>query len=147
MSSPLFNEMETALQELRAQQDRIREATEQAEKETTTATSKDRMISATVDHRQRLVGLKFTGTRYRNMAPAELASRITEVVLQAQEEATGKSMAVFTQFMPSGFGGGLTDVLNGEIDLDRMFDDAVREAEAADAEMKGADAKGEDGNG
>ena len=44
------------------------------------------MVSATVDSRGVLVGLKFNTTRYRTMAPAQLAAAITEVVEQANAE-------------------------------------------------------------
>ena len=130
MSSPLFNQMENALADLREQQERIREAQERAEKETTTVSSKDRSISATVDHRQRLTGLKFSGTRYRTMAPAELANKIVELVRQAQDEASQKSITTYSAMAPAGFGSALTEMVNGEFDLDKMFDEAVREADS-----------------
>lgn len=142
MSSPLFNQMENALADLREQQERIRQAQERAEQETTTVSSKDRSISATVDHRQRLTGLKFSGTRYRTMAPAELASKIVELVRQAQDEANQKSIAVYSAMAPAGFGSALTEMVNGEFDLDEMFDEAVREADGmADVadDVEGAD--------
>ncbi|MFI0469574.1 YbaB/EbfC family nucleoid-associated protein [Saccharopolyspora sp. 5N102] len=132
MSSPLFNEMEAAMAELRAQQDKIREAQEQAQKETTSATSKDRMITVTVDHQQRLTAVKFDGTRYRSLAPAELANRIVELVREAQEDAAGKALAMFAQLAPTGLGSGITDVMGGDFDLDRMFDEAVRQAREMD---------------
>ncbi len=139
MSSPLFNQMENALADLREQQERIREAQERAEEETTTVSSKDRSISATVDHRQRLTGLRFSGTRYRTMAPAELANRIVELVRQAQDEASQKSIATYSAMAPAGFGAALTEMVNGEFDLDKMFDEAVREADS----MSGAADEGE----
>lgn len=128
MSSPLYNEMEAALQDLRAQQANIRQAQQRLEAETTTVTTKDRMLTATVDHRQRLTGLKFSADRYRNLAPAELANRIVEVVQQAQQEAGDKSVSIFADLAPTGFGPGIPDMINGVFDLDRMFDDAVQEA-------------------
>ncbi|MEV6229741.1 YbaB/EbfC family nucleoid-associated protein [Saccharopolyspora shandongensis] len=132
MSSPLFNEMEAAMAELRAQQAKIRDAQEQTQKETTSATSKDRMITVTVDHQQRLTAVRFDGTRYRSLAPAELANRIVELVREAQEDAAGKALAMFAQLAPTGFGSDIADVMGGDFDLDRMFDEAVRQASEMD---------------
>ncbi|MBB5152469.1 DNA-binding protein YbaB [Saccharopolyspora phatthalungensis] len=121
--------METALQELQSQQKRIREAQEQVEKETTSFRTKDRMITATVDHRQRLTGLKLSGSRYRSLAPAELASRIVEAVQTAQDEAAKKSMDVFNQLAPTGVGLPIGEIFNGDFDLKQMFEEAVKTAE------------------
>ncbi|PFG98344.1 intein [Saccharopolyspora erythraea NRRL 2338] len=126
----MFNDMEAALEELRAQQKRIKEAKEQAEKETTSFRTKDRMITATVDHKQRLTELKLSGSRYRSMAPDELASRIVEAVQSAQDEAAKKSTDAFAKLQPTASGFQLGDMFNGNFDLDRMFDEAVRMAEA-----------------
>ncbi|MGI8306470.1 YbaB/EbfC family nucleoid-associated protein [Saccharopolyspora hattusasensis] len=129
MSSPMFDELEAALEELRSQQKRIREAQQEAEQETTSFRTKDRMISAVVDHKLRLTELKLSGTRYRNLAPAELAGRIVEAVQAAQDEAAKKSMDVFTQLAPTASGSQFGEVLNTEFDLDRMFEEAVRIAQ------------------
>ncbi len=128
MSSPLHNELESALAGLRAQHQRIRAAQDRIDAQTTTHTSKDRMVAATVDSRQRLTGLTLSGTRYRRLAPAELASRIVQAVAAAQEEAAGKSRNVLAELAPAGFGPGLADLVNGDLDIERIFDEAVQAA-------------------
>ena len=128
MSAHLHNEMESALAELRAQQARIRELHDRIENQCTTMRSKDRMITATVDNSNRLIELELSGSRYRSLAPAELAARIVETVRSAQDAAASTVKDVLTELIPGGFGPGLGALVNGDFDLDRMFDEAVRDA-------------------
>ncbi|MGW3652426.1 YbaB/EbfC family nucleoid-associated protein [Streptomyces sp. NPDC000878] len=52
-----------------------------------TATSKDRLVSATVDARGSVTELKFHTTRYRAMAPTELSAVLLDTIGRAQREA------------------------------------------------------------
>ena len=127
MSAPLQDRMESALAELRAQHDKIREFGDAMAARKTEVTSKNRMISATVDSQGRLVDLRFKGNRYRNLAPTELSALVVETVTKAQATASNETMAAAAALVPEGFGfPGLT---GGELDLDEMFDAAVRLAE------------------
>jgi len=94
---------------------------------TTSVTSKNRMVAATVDSSGRLVELAFKGNRYRNLPPAELSALVVETVAKAQQAASKEAMAAAADLIPEGFGfPGLT---GGDVDLDGMFDAAVRLAE------------------
>ena len=127
MSTPLQERMESTLAELRAQQQKIRDFGASMAAQTTALTSKNRMVSATVDSRGTLTELAFKGSRWRNLAPAELAALIVETVARAQETASKQAMKAAAGLMPAGFGfAGLT---GGDLDLDGMFDAAVRLAE------------------
>ena len=57
-----------------------------------TARSKRRQVSAIVDSRGELLELKFHGTGYRNLAPAELADIIVSTVREACASATSSCM-------------------------------------------------------
>ena len=101
---------------------------------TGSATSKDRMVTATVDGRGRLVDLDLAGTRYRRLAPAELTARIVETVRAAQEDAAHATATMLTGLLPDGLG----MPVDGEFDLEAMFDAAVTAARAtADTTQEG----------
>ena len=124
MSQPAGDEMEAALASLRAQQERIQQAHGQIKAIFGTSTSKDRMVSATVDARGRLTDLRIAGSRYRQMAPAELSDRIVETVRSAQDQAAREALSMFSGLAPSG----MLSVLNGGFDFESMFDAAVETA-------------------
>jgi hypothetical protein len=121
MSDQPYDGMEAALSKLRAETARIREAGEQMNAVTGSSTTKDRMVTATVDNQGRLTDLKLRGTRYRQMAPSELATRIVETVREAQEIAARESAGMLAGLLPAGLG----IPIGGEFDLDAMFDAAV----------------------
>ena len=126
MTNPLRYDATSALAELRAQQAKIKAAGSALAIAETTATSKDKTIEATVNAQGRLLGLKFRGERYRDLAPAELANKVVEVVRQAQSDAATAAMAAFAGLLP----GGMPDLnTEGGFDFDAMFDDAVEKAQ------------------
>jgi hypothetical protein len=128
MSTPLSQQLESALANLRVQQTRIRAASEQLSKATGTATSKDRTIEATVDSRGKLTGLSLKGTGYRKLAPAEFTARIVETVRSAQDAVASRAAEALTGLMPAGLGLdiGPTMSADGSWDIDAMFEAAAR---------------------
>ena len=108
---------------------------------TGSSTSKDKMVTATVDSQGRLVGLTLKGTRYRQLAPAELTSRIVETVRAAQELAARESASMLAGLLPAGLG----MPLDGNFDLDAMFDAAVNAAAEPLFAKETAPEKGESG--
>ncbi|GAA3014385.1 YbaB/EbfC family nucleoid-associated protein [Actinokineospora diospyrosa] len=130
MSTPLHNELATALAELRQQQERIATAVDTVANATTTVATEDRMVEATVDGQGKLIELKFTGRRWRDLAPKELASRLVDTIAKAQEQSAKSSAAVFAGLMPGEVAPSMFDLsdpaaLNAEIGA--MFDKAVKE--------------------
>jgi hypothetical protein len=73
------------------------------------------------------VELAFTGNRYRSLPPAELSALVVETVTRAQETASKESMAAAADLIPEGFG--FPGLAGGDVDLEGMFDAAVRLAE------------------
>ncbi len=129
MSTPLHEQMETALADLRAQQARIQGASEQLAKTTGKATSKDRSVEAVVDNKGTLTSLKLKGTGYRKLAPAELAAKIVETVRAAQDAAAAQASEWLAGLMPTGLGFGLgptAPAADGTWDIDAMFGAAAR---------------------
>ncbi len=129
MSSALHQQMEAALADLRVQQARIRSVSDQLKKATSTSTSKDRTIEATVDSQGKLTAVKLKGTGYRKRAPAEFAAQIVEAVRSAQDFAARQAADVLTGIMPAGLGLGLGSgpgrPFDGDRDIDAMFDAAA----------------------
>jgi DNA-binding protein YbaB len=121
-------DMRSAIAELRAEQARIQSVGEQMNRLTGSASSADRMVTATVDSQGRLVDLKLTGKRYRQLAPAELTGRIVATVRAAQENAARQASDALADLLPAGLG----LPVNGEFDLDAMFDAAVSAALATE---------------
>ena len=126
MSSPF--DMESALAELRQSQQRIQDAARSMTDTTASASSTDRMVEATVDGNGRLVGMKISGARYRQIAPAELSERIVRAVREAQDEAARRSAEAMASMMPAGLD--LDQLLSGDLDLDGMFALAASELDA-----------------
>lgn len=121
---------QAALADLRAEQARIKAAADRMTSVTGSATSKDRMITATVDSQGRLVDLKLAGTRYRQLSPKELTSRIVQTVRSAQDEAARMAVTMMNELLPPGLG----IPVDGDFDLDAMFDAAVASVRPAEAD-------------
>ena len=127
MFSSFENEMSGALGELRAKQEEIAAALAKMQEATATATSKDRMLKATVDGQGRLTELAFNGTRWREMAPKELGAKIVEVVADAQRgaaEATGELMG---GLVPAGMD--LEELRSAGPDLEAMMNSAIADVD------------------
>lgn len=69
-----------AMQAFEGQQRKLAELQEKMNEDSTTVRSKDRSLSMTFDGRGELTEMKFLGTKFRSMAPAELAHLIVETV-------------------------------------------------------------------
>lgn len=103
MTTPLHERMEAALAGFSAQQEKLRALEKRVGDTSATAHGKNRMMSATVDHSGRLTALVFEGTRFRSMAPKELAAAIVETIQQAQRDAQAQGFAAAREFMPDTF--------------------------------------------
>ncbi|MFE0022692.1 YbaB/EbfC family nucleoid-associated protein [Amycolatopsis sp. NPDC059021] len=90
MHTRLQDQLNQAIAELTEQQKAIDECQRHLTGQSTSVLSKDRMLSATVDVQGGLSKLEFHDTRYRSMAPAELADAITKVVAEARREMLGQ---------------------------------------------------------
>ena len=123
MFSSFENQMTEAMRELREKQGEIASALGKLNEATATATSKDRMLTATVDGQGKLTELAFNGKRWREMAPKELGAKIVEVVGQAQEQAALKTSELMGGLVPAGLD--LEQLRTVGPDLESMIDDAI----------------------
>jgi DNA-binding protein YbaB len=134
VSQPEFD-LNEAITGLRAEQSRIQAATEHMSSITGSAVSKDRMVTATVDSQGRLVDLKLEGTRYRKLSPAELTARIVATVREAQDDAARAAASALSGLLPDGLG----MPVDGDFDLEAMFDAAVSAVTATENPQDGSD--------
>lgn len=126
MFSPLHNEMNDAIGQLRARQEQLTTALGKVEAVAASATTKDRSIKATVDGQGRLTELAFTGQRWREMAPKELCAKIVEVVADAQGKAAASVHELMAGLIPDGVD--LDRLRETGPDLDAMIDSAIADA-------------------
>lgn len=108
---------EAALQTLAEERDRLGRMHERMAQGTTT-TSKDRMLSVAVNARGEILKLTFHNTRYRQMAPAELAALVTETIAAARAESLTQLTDVAGDEVLPGIS--FQDLAGGRVDLERM---------------------------
>jgi DNA-binding protein YbaB len=127
----LINE---ATQELRRQQEQLQKARDKLENTTTKVRSKDGMVTVVLDARGQLASIAFNTQKFRRMAPAELGSILVETIVRAQAESRERVLSAFKDFIPKGleFTGGIA----AKPDLNKMFDEAVRQSEELLAEQE-----------
>jgi DNA-binding protein YbaB len=116
-----------ATAEMRRQQERLRAVSSQLQEVKTKITSKDGMITLTLDGRGEVSSIAFNTVKFRRMAPAELGAALVEVIGQARSQAREQVMKAYRPFIPNGLG--MDDFLSGKGDPSRILDDAVRRAE------------------
>ncbi|MFC4852602.1 YbaB/EbfC family nucleoid-associated protein [Actinophytocola glycyrrhizae] len=126
MFSPLHNELNDAIGELRARQEQLATAFGKVGEVAASATTKDRLVRATVDGQGRLTELAFKGQRWREMAPKELCAKIVEVVADAQGKAAASVQELMTGLIPDGVD--LGRLRETGPDLDAMIDSAIADA-------------------
>lgn len=79
---------------------RLDEVGELWKTETTTVRAKDQSFSMTFDGRGDLTNIVFSGTRYRAMAPAELASLLVSTLQAGRLQSLEKVAAIMADSMP-----------------------------------------------
>jgi DNA-binding protein YbaB len=119
--------IQQATAELRRQQADLMAARAKLEDASTKVTSKDRMVTVVLDMRGQVGSITFHSQKFRRIAPAELGSILVETITRAQEECRERVMRAYRPFVPSGLN--LRDMMAGKTDLNKMFEDAIREAD------------------
>ncbi|MFF4168847.1 YbaB/EbfC family nucleoid-associated protein [Streptomyces sp. NPDC001744] len=100
MSNPLEERLAEALAEFEETRARLDEAAAEAARISVTVTSKDRTVEATVGAQGELTGLRFPTSRYRTMAPAELANVLMGTIASARSQAASRLLDVYRPFGP-----------------------------------------------
>ncbi|MFJ2592317.1 YbaB/EbfC family nucleoid-associated protein [Streptomyces erythrochromogenes] len=100
MSNPLEERLAEALAEFEETRGRLDAAAAQAAAISVTVTAKDRAVEATVGAQGELTGLRFPTSRYRTMAPAELANVVMTTISSARAKAASQLLDIYRPFGP-----------------------------------------------
>ncbi|AWZ05304.1 MULTISPECIES: YbaB/EbfC family nucleoid-associated protein [unclassified Streptomyces] len=100
MSNPLEERLAEALAEFEETRGRLDAAAAEAAAISVTVTAKDRAVEATVGAQGELTGLRFPTSRYRTMAPAELANVVMTTIASARAQAASQLLDVYRPFGP-----------------------------------------------
>lgn len=88
--------MTQMLEEARAAQHKIDDASRKLKALSVTATTKDRTLAATVDAAGTVTDLKFSGRAWRELPPADLAKKIVAIIAQAQNDVRAEAEALMS---------------------------------------------------
>jgi DNA-binding protein YbaB len=91
-------QIELAMASLQEQQTRMAAAARELQAATASVTSKDRMVTAKVGAQGQVIALTFHTTAYRAMAPAQLATVLTDVLNEARAEIGDRVTATMGSF-------------------------------------------------
>ncbi|MFC8448890.1 YbaB/EbfC family nucleoid-associated protein [Kitasatospora sp. NPDC057223] len=145
MSFSFAEQLESVMAEMMEQQARMLAAQQELQAATASAMSKDRMVTAKVGPQGEVVSLTFHTSDYRTMAPAQLATVLTDVLNEARArmgEQVMKSMSAF-----EGVGDLLRESLTGPTDLDEVLAPLIAMRPQRGEGLKPARTKQEDFNG
>ncbi|MCX2731502.1 YbaB/EbfC family DNA-binding protein [Saccharopolyspora sp. NFXS83] len=115
-----FQDLDAAMAALEEEQRKLAEISQVRQNETTTVQAKDRSLEMIFDGGGELAELKFNGTKYRNMAPAQLA----HVIVETLQQGRAQSMAKMTDLMGSDVlpGIDLAGLATGKVDPSSVID-------------------------
>ncbi|MBD0671491.1 YbaB/EbfC family nucleoid-associated protein [Streptomyces sp. CBMA156] len=119
MSFSYAEQIEQAMAALAEQQVKMAEAAKELQAATASATTKDRMVTATVGAQGQVVSLVFHTTAYRSMAPAQLGTVLADVLNTARADLGERMTERMGAF--SGLGETLRASMTGGTELDELF--------------------------
>ncbi|MEV8095067.1 YbaB/EbfC family nucleoid-associated protein [Kitasatospora sp. NPDC085879] len=119
MTFSYAEQIEQAMATMAEQHSRMAAAAKELEAATASATSKDRLVTATVGAQGQVVSLVFHTDAYRTMAPTELGAAITEVLNTARADLGERIATRMTAF--SGLGEALRASMTEGTELDELF--------------------------
>jgi DNA-binding protein YbaB len=128
MSAQPHESFQEAVNELRRSQERLRSLRGEMQSKATKVTSKDGMVTVTLDGRSELTSIAFNTAKFRRMAPAELSAVLVETINRARSEGRARVIGAYRSMFPNGMD--LDAIMTGKFSADTMFDDTVRRAEA-----------------
>ncbi|MFE0699688.1 YbaB/EbfC family nucleoid-associated protein [Streptomyces sp. NPDC058872] len=142
MALNLESIVQDAMSALHDHRDKMLAAKRELDAATASATSKDRMVSATVGPQGQVVSMTFHTKAYQSMAPAELAAVLVSVLNEARADMGGQVIEHIKGFQD--FGGHLRSVagLSGmPADMDALLAPLRAMRPAFDSEEAQAAAK------
>lgn len=118
VGSPLGEQLGEAMNELIAFQGKLSAARGEAEEATVSVLSKDRSLTVVIAGKGNLRELKFHGTEYGVMPPAQLSAVLVATINEAREKLAIKVQKIFEPL--AGFGSKLGTSMIGGTDLDEL---------------------------
>ncbi|GAA5151919.1 MULTISPECIES: YbaB/EbfC family nucleoid-associated protein [Amycolatopsis] len=116
-------ELDAAMSLLEKEQRRLKELSRMWQEERTTVHAKDRSLSMTFDGRGELVDMAFNGSKYRTIAPAELAHLIVETLRQGRAQSVEKmSRLMGSDALP---GVDIAGLATGKVDVNEVLESLV----------------------
>ncbi|MFI9005899.1 YbaB/EbfC family nucleoid-associated protein [Actinosynnema sp. NPDC053489] len=95
MSNPFQEQIDQAMAMVRDQRAALRRARDEMRAATATATSRDRLVTVVVGAQGELRDVRFNGTGYRELPPAQLAATVVELAGRARAEMAGRVADAF----------------------------------------------------
>ncbi|MFF4380816.1 YbaB/EbfC family nucleoid-associated protein [Kitasatospora sp. NPDC001547] len=136
MTFSYAEQIDQAMAALAEQQAKMADTVKELQAATASATSKDRMVTATVGAQGQVVSLVFHTTAYRTMAPAQLGTAIADVLNTARADLGERLAEAMGSF--SGLGETLRASMTGGSELDELFA-PLREMRPGYAEAEAAE--------
>jgi DNA-binding protein YbaB len=127
MSAQPHESFQEAVNELRRSQERLRSLRGELQSKATKVTSKDGMVTVTLDGKSEVTSIAFNTAKFRRMAPAELSAVLVETISRARSEGRARVLDAYRSMFPNGLD--VDAVMSGKFSVDKIFDDAVRRAE------------------
>ena len=118
-----FQDLDAALAALEEEQRKLAEISRVRQQETTTVQARDHSLEMTFDGSGELAELKFNGTKYRSMAPAQLASVIVETLQVGRAQSTAKMTDLMSADLLPGLD--LAGIASGKVDPSSVIDALV----------------------
>jgi len=127
---------EDAVAEMYRTQERLTAVRARLQEKPAKVTSKDGMITVTLDGRGEVTSIAFGTAKFRRMAPAELGAALVAVIRQARAESRARAIDAYQPFLPAGMD--LGKIMAGEFSMTGMLDAAKRRGEHIMAEAQRA---------
>jgi DNA-binding protein YbaB len=128
VSSNPHESFQEALGELRRSQERLRSLRNDVQSKATKVTSKDGMVTVTLEGGSEVTSIAFNTAKFRRMAPAELSSVLVETINRARSEGRARVIDAYRSMFPDGMD--IDAVMAGKFNVEKIFDDAARRAHA-----------------
>jgi DNA-binding protein YbaB len=125
-----------AMEELQHTQDGLSAVREKIQRKPIKVTTKDGMISITLDAGGDVASIVFNTQKFRRMAPAELGAVLVEAITRARAEGRAQLAEAYAPFLPEGFD--LQEVMSGKFSTDGIFESARQRSEQVMAAVEPA---------
>jgi DNA-binding protein YbaB len=116
MSGEQERVLEQLFQDYQSHRSRMADMARQMQEIYGTATSPRREVTVTVKHNGGMTDIKFTGSAYRRLPPAELSELIMQTVNEAKEKAAEQAAELLAPMLPPSMNA--RDLVSGKLGLD-----------------------------